>query len=31
MIGGTRRFEPSMMPDVRQARLAAWNKALAAV
>ena len=31
MIGGTRRFEPVMMPDVRQARFAAWNKALAAV
>jgi glycerol kinase len=31
MIGGTRRFEPAMTPDVRQARLAAWNKALAAV
>jgi glycerol kinase len=31
MIGGTRRFEPAMTPDVRQARLAARNTALAAV
>jgi glycerol kinase len=31
MIGGTRRFEPAMAPDLRQTRLAAWEKALAAV
>jgi glycerol kinase len=31
MIGGTQRFEPAMAPDLRQTRLAAWVKALAAV
>jgi glycerol kinase len=31
MIGDTRRFEPAMAPDTREARLSAWNKALAAV
>jgi glycerol kinase len=31
MIGGTRRFEPAMDDAVRQARLAAWNEALAGV
>jgi glycerol kinase len=31
MIGGTRRFEPAMAPATRDARLRAWNKALAAV
>jgi glycerol kinase len=31
MIGGTRRFEPAMAPETRAARLAAWEKALAAV
>nr|WP_166179795.1 glycerol kinase GlpK [Altererythrobacter segetis] len=31
MIGGTRRFEPAMANDLRKARLAAWEKALAAV
>jgi len=31
MIGGTRRFDPAMEDGVRAARLAAWDKALAAV
>ncbi|HSQ95827.1 MAG TPA: glycerol kinase GlpK [Croceibacterium sp.] len=31
MIGGTRRFEPAMNEEVRQARLSAWESALAAV
>jgi len=31
MIGGTRRFAPAMAPGKRDARLAAWNAALAAV
>ncbi|MGZ3196026.1 MAG: FGGY-family carbohydrate kinase, partial [Croceibacterium sp.] len=31
MIGGTRRFEPAMSEEVRQARLSAWEFALAAV
>ena len=31
MIGGARRFEPAMPPDVRDARLSAWDKALGAV
>ena len=31
MIGGARRFEPAMTEDTRNARLAAWRKALAAV
>jgi glycerol kinase len=31
MIGPGRRFEPAMAADVREARLAAWNAALAAV
>jgi glycerol kinase len=31
MIGGTRRFEPKMATEVREVRLAAWEKALAAV
>ena len=31
MIGGTRRFEPVMAQDTREARVAAWNKALASV
>jgi glycerol kinase len=31
MIGGTRRFEPAMAEETRAARLAAWDKALAAV
>jgi glycerol kinase len=31
MIGGTRRFEPAMAQETRAARLAAWDKALAAV
>ena len=31
MIGGTCRFEPAMAKDTRDARLAAWNKALTIV
>jgi glycerol kinase len=31
MIGGTRRFEPGMEENVRAARLAAWDAAIAAV
>ena len=31
MTGGTRRFDPAMNEDARAARLAAWDKALAAV
>jgi glycerol kinase len=31
MIGGTRRFEPAMDDEQREARLAAWNAALASV
>jgi glycerol kinase len=31
MIGGTRRFEPAMEDDERTRRLAAWQRALAAV
>jgi glycerol kinase len=31
MIGGTRRFQPAMAQDTREARVAAWNKALASV
>jgi glycerol kinase len=31
MIGGTRKFEPTMAPGTRQARLGAWNSALASV
>ena len=31
MIGGTSRFEPSMTEDVRAARLAAWDRAIARV
>ncbi len=31
MIGGARRFAPTMAPGVREARLSAWNRALAAV
>jgi glycerol kinase len=31
MIGGTRRFEPRMEENVRAARLAAWDAAIAAV
>jgi glycerol kinase len=31
MIGGTRRFEPAMAAETREARLAAWSKALESV
>jgi glycerol kinase len=31
MIGGTTRFEPAMAPEKRDERVAAWEKALAAV
>ena len=31
LTGGTRRFDPAMTADARAARLAAWDKALAAV
>lgn len=31
MIGGTRRFDPAMTEEARDARLAAWAEALAAV
>ncbi len=31
MIGGTRRFEPAMNEETRDARLAAWRKALSGV
>jgi glycerol kinase len=31
MIGGTRRFRPAMAEETREARLAAWSKALANV
>jgi glycerol kinase len=31
MIGTSKRFEPAMAPEVREARLAEWSKALAAV
>jgi glycerol kinase len=31
MIGGTRRFEPAMATETREARLAAWSKALESV